>query len=198
MAMAEFSSGEPAAWIVCSQPPPPTGCGLMEDKATLLHTAKSLFNAGYGTAIGAGINAGQAVLHAGPLARPSARKVMLLLSDGNNNFPPDPVSAAAAARAAGTEIYIVAVGHKRNESALAAMASRPVSQHLFQSSDFADLLTALQNATSAVCDRYVCVDDAVCMPAPAGHSGVPWSSCNATCHPALAEEEVETAGPYES
>ena len=70
----------------------------MDNKPALISTAKSIFNIGYGTAIGAGIDMGQTALHTGALARPKARKVLLLLSDGNNNFAPDPVERAAAAR----------------------------------------------------------------------------------------------------
>ena len=162
----------------------------MDDGPALVKMASSLFNAGYGTAIGSGLYQGQAALNTGALARPSARKALLLLSDGNNDYPPDPVAAAAAARAAGTEVFIVAVGAKRNMTALEAMASPPIREHLFESEDYQGLLAALHNATSALCDRYVCVDEAVCVPAPPGHTGVPLGVCNATCHPPAAEQPV--------
>jgi hypothetical protein len=46
VAITEFSSGEPPAWIVCSIPRPATGCGLMDNRLALEKMAKSLFNAG--------------------------------------------------------------------------------------------------------------------------------------------------------
>ena len=183
IAITEFSSGEPPAWIVCSIPRPVTGCGLMDDKTALITMAKSLFNAGYGTAIGAGILEGNVALHAGALARPAARKVILLLSDGNNNFPPDPISAAVDTRAGGTEIYAVAVGQQRNTSALEAIVSAPTAQHLFMAEEYSSLLAALRNATSAMCDRYVCVDEAVCEPAQTGDHGITLAQCQVACHP---------------
>lgn len=184
---AVFNAGEPPAWTICPIPKPVGElCGLMDDGLKLVTMAKNMFNAGYGTAAGAGIKQGQLALHAGPLARPAARKVMIVLSDGNSNFPPDPIASAAAARRAGTEIYIVAVGHHRNVTALQAMASAPISLHLFQAEAYSDLLAALHNATSSVCDRYVCEDQAVCVPAPPGTHGLPLAQCKTTCHTATS------------
>ena len=183
IAITEFSSGEPPAWVICPYPRPPAGCGLMDDKAALITMAKSMFNAGYGTAIGAGITVGQGALYSGALARPAsqAAKVLLVLTDGNNNFPPDPVAAAQAARAAGTVIYVLGVGHKFNQTQLQAIASEPTSEHLYMADDFTGLLAALHNVTAHLCASWHCVDNSVCLQGPPGAHMVPLDVCRASC-----------------
>ena len=57
------------------------------------------------------------------------------------------------------------------------------------------LLNALHNATSALCDRYQCVDQAVCEPAQPGHSGVPLSECY---DPSLFANDKDAAGVVRS
>jgi uncharacterized protein YegL len=83
------------------------------------------------TAIGDGINLAQAQLAGSEPARP---KVMVVVTDGQNNAGANPVTAATNAKGAGTEIFVIGFGNV-NAGQLAAIASDPDSDYLFISPD---------------------------------------------------------------
>ena len=85
------------------------------------------------TAIGDGINLAQVQLAGSEPLRP---KVMVVVTDGVNNAGANPVTAANAAKAAGSEIFVIGFGGV-NVAQLQAIASQPLSTYLFLSPDVA-------------------------------------------------------------
>lgn len=98
-----------------------------------VRTAIDALAAGGLTAIGDGVNVAQAQLAGSEPLRP---KVMIVVTDGVNNAGADPVAAATAAKAAGTEIFVIGFGSV-DAGQLAAIASDPDADHLFISPDVA-------------------------------------------------------------
>lgn len=100
------------------------------------------------TDIQEGIDVGQAQLAGG---RP-VPKFMLLLTDGIQTENGDALVAADAAKAAGTDLYVIGVGPGVDPLQLAAIASDPDSTHVFQVSDFASLEATLGSVVGNVCE----------------------------------------------
>ena len=90
------------------------------------------------TAIGAGIMVAQQELTSTRHRRES-QPVMVLLSDGDNNLPPDPIYEANSAKAQGTIIYTIGLGIGANESLLKEIASDPDSEYYYYAPSSADL-----------------------------------------------------------
>ncbi len=94
------------------------------------------------------------------------------------------MSRTAQAKAAGTLLYVVGVGHKLNLTELALVASPPAAEHLFLADDFDALLAALHNATARLCGAYYCETDDVCRQGAPSPKGMTREECLATCkHP---------------
>lgn len=83
------------------------------------------------TAIGDGINLAQTQLAGSEPTRP---KVMIVVTDGENNTGANPTTAANNAKAAGTEIFVIGFGAV-NAVQLQSIASLPLADHLFISPD---------------------------------------------------------------
>jgi uncharacterized protein YegL len=98
------------------------------------------------TAIGDGINLAQGQLAGSLLARP---KIMVVVTDGQNNAGANPVTAATNAKAAGTAIYAIGFGGV-NATQLEAIASVPASQYLFISPDSSALDAAFAALGAAI------------------------------------------------
>lgn len=82
--------------------------------------------------------------------------IMVVITDGNPNQPPDVANAravalaeATAAKAAGVEIFVVGVGADVDSTYLKTIATNDA--HYFAAADYATLQTVLQNLTS--CDQ---------------------------------------------
>ena len=103
---------------------------------------------GDSTDIQEAIDVGQAQLAAGR----SVPKFMILLTDGQQTQPGDPVAAATAAKAAGTNIYVIGVGSGVNSAQLNSIASDPDSTHVFPVTDFPSLEAALGAVVGNVCE----------------------------------------------
>jgi RHS repeat-associated protein len=88
----------------------------LTNNGTAVRSAIDSLYASGGTAIGEGIATAQAALTG------AGRKVMVVLSDGENNAGRDPVAAAASAKAAGIYIISIALG-AANQSVMSAIAS---------------------------------------------------------------------------
>jgi len=65
-----------------------------------------------------------AVAHLVAAGRPDALPVVVLLTDGRQNGPGDPLLAADAARRSGTQLYTIGLGADVNRPALVAIAGR--------------------------------------------------------------------------
>ncbi|MGB2695037.1 MAG: VWA domain-containing protein [Dehalococcoidia bacterium] len=83
--------------------------------------------------------------------RPGVPHVMVLVVDGWQNIAGDPVAKANDARAAGTEIFDVGVGHGIAYSQLDDIADEPDAKHIFVVSDFASLDNIIADLVAATC-----------------------------------------------
>jgi hypothetical protein len=90
------------------------------------------------TAIGGGINAAQGEL-TGPRHISGNSQAMVVLSDGFNNSGKDPLAAAFNAKAAGTEIFAIALGSFSDTGLMMAVASDPDETHYFHPLSSGDL-----------------------------------------------------------
>ena len=98
--------------------------GLSGDEAALRSAIGSLQNR-TGTQIDRGLQAAIGEL-SGPRSRGRANKVIVLLTDGQNNAGPGPVrSVAAEARAWGIEIYTIALGQDADAALMRELAGDP-------------------------------------------------------------------------
>lgn len=121
---------------------------LTAQTALLTDAIDQMAQIGPGTDIREAIDTAQAQLAAG---RPSAFKLMILLTDGGQSVPGDPLASADAAKAAGTEIFTVGVGDQIDAVQLAAIASDPDAEHMFSASDYDSLEASLTQTTGATC-----------------------------------------------
>jgi Mg-chelatase subunit ChlD len=87
-----------------------------------LNTALNGLVADGGTAIGEGLATAQAELQSGRHAVGHTRAI-ILLSDGQNNAGPDPLTVANAAKAAGTVIFTIGLGSDADANLLRQLAS---------------------------------------------------------------------------
>ncbi len=102
-------------------------------------------------------------------ARPGVPRVIILLTDGQQEGAPgDPVAEAEAARAAGTEIFAVGVGGGPNIDQLNAIASDPDGAHVYSVEDF--------NSLQAIRDQLV----ATACPSPTAATSTPTSTMQVT------------------
>ncbi|MGM0606536.1 MAG: vWA domain-containing protein [Halobacteriota archaeon] len=96
-------------------------------------------SAGGGTNIEDGVVTAQDELNNGTNARSGARKIMVVMSDGEATRGGDPVVAADDAKDDGIELFTVAFG-SADETTLQNMASDPWDAHFFQADDEEDLI----------------------------------------------------------
>ena len=114
-----------------------------------VETAIDGLSAGGSTNIEGGVITAQNELETGTNARSSARKIMVVMSDGNANVDDDqsadanddPTEEAQDAKDAGTELFTVGFG-SFDTSTLEAMASDPVNAHFFPAADEQELIDA--------------------------------------------------------
>jgi len=86
-------------------------------------------------------------------AREGVAKVMIVITDGQSNSGTGPVSQAAAlAQNEGIIIFAIGVGSQVQRSELNAMASAPVSTHVFQTTDFNSMAYILDAIESGSCN----------------------------------------------
>lgn len=100
------------------------GQALTND-ANAVHTAINALVASGTTAIGDGVNLGATQLSGG-----TAKDVMIVMTDGQNNAGANPLTAASAAKAAGVELFTIGLGSSVNAAQLQAMATDPA--HYYQ------------------------------------------------------------------
>ena len=103
-----------------------------------------------------------AVAHFAAAGRPDALPVVVLLTDGRQNGPGDPVLAADAARRSGVQLYTIGLGADVNRPALVAIAGR--QERFFDAPTPEDLFPVygeiLRSVTTSLAGNLV-IDDAM-------------------------------------
>jgi Mg-chelatase subunit ChlD len=133
------------------------------------------------TAIAQGIDLGQTQFD--KYGRASVPHIMILMTDGQNNEPGSPLNSANAAKAKGTEVFIIGVGSGIDPRELQPLASLPLASHYFTAASFADLQAILANLTSYTCNFYKCQDSTgTCQIVPRGTPGASSKAdCDSSC-----------------
>lgn len=103
-----------------------------------------------GTDIQEGLQLGQAALQ--ERDRPNAPNLILLLTDGKDNQPGDPVAEAASIKAAGTRIAVVGIGPQTDRTELNAIASDPTSTFVTYVDTFQALASSVDHVAEVICD----------------------------------------------
>jgi uncharacterized protein YegL len=116
--------------------------GLTHD-ANAVHTKINALVAGGSTNIGDALNAGAAQLSGG-----TAKDVLILMTDGQSNVGPDPMTAASSAKAAGIEVFTIGLGNGINVNQLKAMATDP--SHFYQAPTSAQLSSIFHQIATGV------------------------------------------------
>ena len=88
-----------------------------------------------GTNTAQGIQVG-AQQFTGPGSRTTARRVMIVVTDGRSNNDAATTAQANAARAANIELFAFGIGNNVNVEELDDIANDPDAEHRFQASDF--------------------------------------------------------------
>ena len=87
-------------------------------------------------------------------ARPSAKKIMIVLTDGESNRGSISItSASKAAKDAGIEVFVFGIGSQVNITELRIIASEPPMMHVFRPNNFSEnqLIQFVPNITSQSC-----------------------------------------------
>jgi len=133
------------------------------------------------TAIAQGINAAQQELDQN--GRASVPHTIVLMTDGVNNEPGSPLAAANAAKAKGSEVFVIGVGPDVDPTELKPLASDPLATHYYTPTSFAELQDVLRNMSQYTCDFYKCQDSTgTCQIVPRGTAGATSEKeCENTC-----------------
>lgn len=124
-----------------------------QNKTDLLNEISNLApQTGGSTNTAEGIQFG-AQLFTGPGSRPSARRVMIVVTDGRSNDDAATTAQANAARAANIELFAFGIGSNINENELDNIANDPDSEHRFQAADFSmgSLSTFVSRLSTQIC-----------------------------------------------
>jgi len=124
---------------------------VLTSSSTLMHAAIDALLSSGSTDLTSGINLAQAELDS-VRDRADAPNIMLVVTDGQPNVGSDPngeaAAAAAAARADGTEVFVVGIGSGVDPLYLqSSIASAPTSTHYF-AGDFTTLQNTLVDLVS--------------------------------------------------
>jgi uncharacterized protein YegL len=103
----------------------------LSTNASSIKAAIAALTSGGATAIGDGINLAQTEL-TGPRHLAANAPAMVVLSDGMNNSGSDPATEAANAKAAGTEMFSIALGPGADVPLMQGIASAPLATHYFR------------------------------------------------------------------
>lgn len=122
---------------------------LSSNQTTTINILKSLKQMTGGTYLDLGINTAQSdISNKGRIDSPH---VMVILTDGDSSG--DPIGAATKAKKAGTEIFCVGIGSSINQAQLNAIASPPISTHVFLANDFGTLINIIKILISTTCPQ---------------------------------------------
>lgn len=122
---------------------------LSGDRGQVDLALRAMLQSGGNTATGAAINLAQS--HLTSNQRQGVKNLIIVLTDGQFNIGPNPITAANAARAAGSELFAIGVGGSVNRAELEGIANQPSASHVFEVTDFASLQAALAPVVGAVC-----------------------------------------------
>ncbi|MDF2627226.1 MAG: hypothetical protein K0R39_1057 [Symbiobacteriaceae bacterium] len=179
----------------------------LSSNAANLDAYIATLNAGGGTAIDAGINVGQAELVNGH--KLGNKPIMIVLSDGGSSRTAA-YAAANAAKAAGTEIFSIALGTGADTTLMSTIASLPQADHYFFSPTTTQLEQIYQfiassatgaaatNVTvTATVDANFTLDTASITPAPTSVVGntITWTLPELKGETKSFSYQVQYAGP---
>ncbi len=123
--------------------------GLTAEASLVADSLDSMEQLGNSTDIEEGLAVSQAELVAH--ARPGVKRFVILLTDGAQTEPGDPVAQATAMKAAATEIFTIGVGTATDPTTLEDIASDPKPSHVFAVTDFDSLAASLGAVVGSVC-----------------------------------------------
>jgi von Willebrand factor type A domain len=123
--------------------------GLTSEASLVADSLDSMEQLGNSTDIEEGLAVAQGELAAH--GRPGVKRFVILLTDGAQTEPGDPVAQAAAMKAAATEIFTIGVGTGTDPTTLQDIASAPKPNHVFAVTDFDSLAASLGSVVGAVC-----------------------------------------------
>lgn len=110
---------------------------LTEDEELAVNTLESYDRGNTnGTGLARAINLSIEELASG---RPAVQDIIVILADGDNNRPGNPVTSADNARSQEIQLFSVAVGDDLNIAQLQGVANDPDDEYFFQAEDFSDL-----------------------------------------------------------
>jgi len=122
------------------------------------------------TAIGDGLNAAYNMFLT--LGRPNVTYVAILVTDGENNYGPDPFPIATAMKSSGIIIYGIAVGSLINYTTIEMLSS---NYSALQASNYSDLINLVDTLASIPCMGQPKT------PCPNDCSGYGFCGCNRYC-----------------
>lgn len=128
--------------------------GLTDDFDAAKTSVDSL-NAGGGTDVGGGVQAARDELNNN--GRSDATPVMVVLSNGLDNYGADPIAAADAAKNDGIRLITIAYGGTAAEDQLEAMASEPKDENAFVA-DQDDISDIFETITQEICPTTIEID----------------------------------------
>jgi hypothetical protein len=121
--------------------------GLTPSQPILINSINLIVPPLGSTDIAEGIDLAQSHLYV--FGRPGAAHVIVVLTDGSQNEPGDPVASANSARLLGAELFAVGVGGNLNTVELQGIAGD--AAHLFSSNSFLQLPNLLDALTAGIC-----------------------------------------------
>jgi len=120
---------------------------LSADKNAILTKLQNMKQIAGGTYLGYGIGAGQTDIDSN--GRQNVAHAMIIMTDGDSSG--DPVSYATKAKNAGIILFCVGVGTGINLTQLNAVASLPLTDHVFLATDFGTLKSIEERIAEASC-----------------------------------------------
>ena len=85
--------------------------------------------------------------------RRSAKRVLLIATDGQSNNPSATMFQANSAKGDGIEVFTLSIGPAANSNELSSIASSPISTHVFSATDFTarTLTSTVEDLNQGVC-----------------------------------------------
>eukprot|EP01129_Flabellula_baltica_P000502 TRINITY_DN104_c0_g1_i6.p1 TRINITY_DN104_c0_g1~~TRINITY_DN104_c0_g1_i6.p1 ORF type:complete len:799 (-),score=201.60 TRINITY_DN104_c0_g1_i6:70-2466(-) len=123
--------------------------GMTADKESLLLTLSSLAQQRSYTSISMGIDLGVAELLAN--GRPGVKKMLILLTDGVQNQPGDPVASAVVAHMAQIEVFAITVSAAVDLDSINAIATDPDTSHVYSVLEFYELEDVVASINADTC-----------------------------------------------
>ncbi|PAA85289.1 hypothetical protein BOX15_Mlig026054g1 [Macrostomum lignano] len=95
-------------------------------------------------------------------ARPGVSRTVILMTDGESNRGANAISEAAKLESAGVSIIVIGVGNDLKREELQAIATPPLSDHLFYATDFNKLMDWAAKISEETCESITPPDPSLC------------------------------------